>query len=91
MEVLKKLAESGIVPVVVLEDSKDAVPTARALLDGGIGVMEITFRTAAAEASIRTVAEQCPDMMVGAGTVITLEQCKAAVAARGKVHCFSRL
>ena len=55
MEVLKKLAESGIVPVVVLEDSKDAVPTARALLDGGIGVMEITFRTAAAEASIRTV------------------------------------
>ena len=84
MEVLKKLAESGIVPVVVLEDSKDAVPTARALLDGGIGVMEITFRTAAAEASIRTVAEQCPDMMVGAGTVITLEQCKAAVAAGAK-------
>ena len=46
--------------------------------------MEITFRTAAAEASIRTVAEQCPDMMVGAGTVITLEQCKAAVAAGAK-------
>ena len=69
MDVLKRLEQSGIVPVVVLDDAKDAVPTARALLAGGVDVMEITFRTAAAADSIRAVSEQCPDMLVGAGTV----------------------
>ena len=81
MDALKTMAESGIVPVVVLDDAKDAVPTARALLAGGIRVMEITFRTAAAEESIRNVARECPEILVGAGTVITLEQCRAAVNA----------
>ena len=71
MDVLKRLEQSGIVPVVVLDDAKDAVPTARALLAGGVDVMEITFRTAAAADSIRAVSEQCPDMLVGAGTVIS--------------------
>ena len=71
MDVLKRLARSGVVPVVVLEDAGDAVPTARAMLAGGIDVMEITFRTAAAADSIRAVAGECPDMLVGAGTVIT--------------------
>jgi len=84
MTTKESLAASGIVPVVVLEDAKDAVPTAQALLAGGISVMEITFRTAAAEASIKAVAESCPDVVVGAGTVITLEQCKRAVAAGAK-------
>ena len=79
MEVLKKLAAAGIVPVVVLDDVKDAVPTANALLKGGIDVMEITFRTAAAADSIQAVSKSCPDMLVGAGTVLTLEQCKQAV------------
>lgn len=79
MDVLKRLSASGIVPVVVLENAADAVPTAKAMLAGGIDVMEITFRTAAAADSIRAVAQQCPDMLVGAGTVITLEQCKLAV------------
>lgn len=79
MDALKRLAQSGIVPVVVLEDAKQAVPTAKAMLAGGIDVMEITFRTAAAADSIRAVAEECPDMLVGAGTVNTLEQCKLAV------------
>lgn len=51
MDVLKRLEQSGIVPVVVLDDAKDAVPTARALLAGGVDVMEITFRTAAAAAT----------------------------------------
>lgn len=78
-EILKRLANAGVVPVVVLEDAKDAVPTARALLAGGIDVMEITFRTAAAADAIQAVCAQCPDMLVGAGTVITLEQCKRAV------------
>ena len=84
MDVLKLMSESGIVPVVVLDDAKDAVNTAKALLSGGIKVMEITFRTVAAEQAIRNVAEQCPEIVVGAGTVITLEQCKTAVSAGAK-------
>lgn len=84
MEVLDRLARAGVVPVVVLEDAKDAVATAEALLAGGVDVMEITFRTAAAADSIRAVAEQCPDMLVGAGTVITLEQCRQAVECGAK-------
>lgn len=79
MDILNKLSAAGVVPVVVIEDSKDAVPTAEALLRGGIDVMEITFRTAAAPDAIRAVSENCPKMLVGAGTVITLEQCKQAV------------
>ena len=79
MDVLERLSLAAVVPVVVLDRAEDAVPTAKALLAGGIGVMEITFRTAAAAESIRAVAEQCPDMLVGAGTVITLEQCRQAV------------
>lgn len=84
MEVLDRLARAGVVPVVVLEDAKDAVATAEALLAGGVDVMEITFRTAAAADSIRAVAKQCPDMLVGAGTVITLEQCRQAVECGAK-------
>ena len=76
MNVSERLAASAVVPVIVLDDAKDAVATARALLAGGVDVMEITFRTAAAADSIKAVAESCPDMLVGAGTVITLEQCK---------------
>ena len=69
----------GVVPVVVLDDAKDTVPTAKALLAGGVNVMEITFRTAAAADSIKAVAESCPKMLVGAGTVVTLDQCKNAL------------
>lgn len=79
MDVLTRLALAAIVPVVVLEDAKDALPTAKAMVSGGIDVMEITFRTAAAADSIRAVSEGCPEMLVGAGTVVTLEQCKKAV------------
>lgn len=84
MDVLDRLKRSGVVPVVVLDDAKDAVATAKALLAGGVDVMEITFRTAAAADSIHAVSESCPDMLVGAGTVITLEQCKQAVARGAK-------
>lgn len=79
MDVLSRLSASGVVPVVVLDKSDDAVPTAKALLAGGVDVMEITFRTAAAPDSIKAVAESCPDMLVGAGTILNLEQCKLAV------------
>ena len=79
MDILKRLSNAGVVPVVVIDDAKDAIPTAKAMLAGGIDVMEITFRTAAAPDAIKAVAEGCPEMLVGAGTVITLEQCKKAV------------
>ena len=79
MTVLERFSRAGVVPVVVLDDAKDAVPTANAMLAGGIDVMEITFRTAAAPDAIRAVSESCPDMLVGAGTILTLEQCKKAV------------
>ena len=79
MDVLARLARAGVVPVVVLVDAGDAVPTAKAMLAGGVDVMEITFRTAAAADSIKAVAESCPDMLVGAGTVLNLTQCKLAV------------
>ena len=84
MDVLKRMACAGIVPVVVLEDAKDAVPTAKAMVAGGIDVMEITFRTAAAADSIRAVAAEVPEMLVGAGTVVNLEQCKLAVECGAK-------
>ena len=84
MDILNRLAGAGIVPVAVLDNAGDAVPTANALLAGGIDVMEITFRTAAARDSIAAVAESCPDMLVGAGTVLTLDQCKSAVEAGAK-------
>lgn len=81
MSPLERFSRACIVPVVVLEKAEDAVATAKALLAGGIDVMEITFRTAAARDSIAAVAAACPDMLVGAGTVVNPEQCKTAIAA----------
>lgn len=79
MNVLERLKNSIVVPVVVIDDAKDAVNTANALLKGGIDVMEITFRTEAAPMAIKAVSENCPDMLVGAGTILNLEQCRLAV------------
>ena len=84
MNAVERLRNAGIVPVVVLERAEDAVPAARAMLAGGVDVMEITFRTAAAAEAIRNVAAECPEMLVGAGTVLTVEQCEKAVALGAK-------
>ena len=84
MNVLSRLANAGVVPVVVIDNAADAVPTANAMVAGGIDVMEITFRTAAAPDAIKAVADNCPDMLVGAGTILNLEQCKQAVAMGAK-------
>lgn len=84
MNVMDQMKQSIIVPVVVIENAKDAVPTAKALLAGGISVMEITLRTDAALDSIRSVANECPDMVVGVGTVLNIDQAKAAVEAGAK-------
>ena len=80
MDLAEKFQKIGVVPVVVLEDVKDAVPLAEALVEGGLPCAEVTFRTEAAEESIRLMAEQFPDMLVGAGTVLTKEQVDAAAA-----------
>ena len=79
MDVLTRLANSIVVPVVVLDDVKDAIPTAKAMAAGGVDTMEITFRTACAPECIKAVAENCPEVLVGAGTIVNLEQCKLAV------------
>ncbi len=81
MTVMERCEKCGIVPVVVIEDAKDAVATARALLAGGIDVMEVTMRTVAAIDVIREVSENVPEVLVGAGTVLTLEQCRECIAA----------
>ena len=74
----------GVVPVVVLEDKKDAIPLAKALSEGGLPCAEVTFRTDAAAESIRLISETYPDMLVGAGTVLTTEQVNEAVKAGAK-------
>ena len=80
-KILKQIEETGIVPVVVLNDAKDAEPLAQALCDGGLPCAEVTFRTDAAEESIGIMTEKFPDMLIGAGTVLTTEQVDRAVAA----------
>ena len=79
MDVLKRLADSIVVPVVVLDKVEDAVPTAKAMAAGGVDTMEITFRTACAPEAIKAVAENCPEVCVGAGTIVNVEQAKLAV------------
>jgi 2-dehydro-3-deoxyphosphogluconate aldolase / (4S)-4-hydroxy-2-oxoglutarate aldolase len=80
-ELMKRLAHSRLVPVVVIDDAGQAVDLARALLAGGLSVIEITFRTAAAAASIQRIAQECPEMLVGAGTLLDGEQVRRAVDA----------
>ena len=83
-EILKKLSLIGIVPVVKLENAEDALPLAAALERGGLPCAEITFRTARASSAIRLISENCPNMLVGAGTVLTTEQADEAIAAGAK-------
>ena len=81
MEFLEKLSLAGLVPVIAINDADDAVPLCKALADGGLPVAEITFRTAAAEESIRRVHEALPNVLLCAGTVLTTDQVDRAVNA----------
>ena len=83
-EVLKKLGEIGIIPVVVLDDAKDAAPLAKALMEGGLPCAEVTFRTAAAADVIREMVTAYPEIFVGAGTVLTIDQANRAIEAGAK-------
>ena len=78
-EIYDVIGKAGIIPVIKLERVEDAVPLARALLEGGIPVAEVTFRTEAAAAGIAAIRRELPQMLVGAGTVLTTEQAAAAI------------
>jgi 2-dehydro-3-deoxyphosphogluconate aldolase/(4S)-4-hydroxy-2-oxoglutarate aldolase len=83
-KVVEELSKIGIVPVIALDDAKDAEPLAKALIEGGLPCAEVTFRTAAAEESIRIMASKYPELVVGAGTVLTPEQADRAMNAGAK-------
>lgn len=80
-EFMQKLADIKVCPVVVLDDANDAVPLAKALAAGKLPMAEVTFRTDAAAESIRRIAEECPEVCVGAGTVLDRDQAARAIAA----------
>lgn len=79
--ILEKFHEIGIIPVVVIDDVKDAVPLGNALVKGGLPAAEVTFRTAAAKDAIAAMRKECPNLLVGAGTVLSKEQVDEALEA----------
>ena len=79
-EILEKIEKMGVVPLVAIENAADALNLGKALSAGGLPCAEITFRTAAAPEAIRLMAAECPDVLVGAGTVLTVAQAETAVA-----------
>ena len=83
-EIMQQLGAIGIVPVVVLENARDALPLAEALVEGGLPCAEVTFRTQAAQESLRLMAERFPELLVGAGTVLTCDQADRAIDAGAK-------
>ncbi len=81
-EMNTKISNIGVVPVIKLNNpERDAAPLAKALCEGGVPVAEVTFRAAGADTAIKLMKEACPDMLVGAGTVLTIEQVDKAIAA----------
>lgn len=82
--IFEQFSKIGIIPVVVLDDAKDAAPLAKVLCENGLPCAEVTFRTAAAEEAIKTMSREFPDMLVGAGTVLTIEQADRAINAGAK-------
>ena len=83
-DMIKELYSIGLIPVIKIENADDAVPLAKALIDGGLPAAEITFRTKCAAEAIKNITEAFPEMLVGAGTVLTTEQVDAAIAAGSK-------
>ena len=81
MDIVETLGKAGIIPVIVIEKEEQAVPLAKALVNGGLTVLEVTFRTSAAAGAIAAIRREVPEAVVGAGTLLTVEQLKAAKAA----------
>ena len=84
MDIYERIEELKVVPVVVIDDEKDAVDLAKALCDGGLPIAEVTFRTQAAKGAIEKISKEVPDMLVGAGTILSIEQAKSAIDAGAK-------
>lgn len=84
MSIYEKIVKNKIVPVVKLDRVSDAVPLGKALLDGGLPIAEVTFRTDAAKESIEVMSKELPDLLVGAGTIINVEQARDAIDAGAK-------
>ncbi len=84
MNILSEISNIGIIPVIKINNSEKAVPLAKALIDGGLCAAEVTFRTDAAEDAIRAITNAYPEMLVGAGTVLTIEQAQRALNAGAK-------
>ena len=84
MSMIQELYSIGLIPVIKIDNADDAVPLAKALIDGGLPAAEITFRTACAAEAIKNITDAYPEMLVGAGTVLTTEQVDAAIAAGSK-------
>ena len=82
--IFKELSSYKIIPVIIIDDEKNSLPLANALIEGGLPVAEITFRTKAAGEAIRNIAKNFPNMLLGAGTVLTIDQVKFAVDAGSK-------
>ncbi len=83
-ELMKEIEQLGVLPVVVINDAKHATGLGKALMNGGLPAAEVTFRTEAAEESIAILAKEFPSMLVGAGTILSVEQVKRAVNAGAK-------
>jgi 2-dehydro-3-deoxyphosphogluconate aldolase / (4S)-4-hydroxy-2-oxoglutarate aldolase len=81
---LKELGLAGIVPVIAIEKAEDAEPLAQALIEGGLPCAEVTFRTSAAKESIAKIAKAYPTMLLGAGTVLSVDQVKVAIESGAK-------
>ena len=81
INLVETLGRAGVIPVIVIEREEQAVPLAQALVKGGLPVLEVTFRTSAAAGAIAAIRKAVPDAIVGAGTILTVEQLKAAKAA----------
>ena len=78
MELIKQISNIGIVPVIKIKDISKAVPLAKALIDGGLPIAEVTFRAADADKAIKAMSDAYPEMIIGAGTVLTIEQAAKA-------------
>ena len=81
LDMYEKMEELKVIPVIVINDAKDAIPVGEALISGGLPVAEVTFRTAAAEDTIKLLTERFPEMLVGAGTILSVEQARRALVA----------
>ena len=83
-KIIEDLGKIGIVPVIKIDDAKDAKPLANALIKGGLPCAEVTFRTSAAKEAIKIMTSEFPEMLVGAGTVLTCQQVDDALEAGAK-------